>query len=389
MAIDLMEIIFKPSLLAVKKAARFYLLLIFAGISLHACTGLQTAHDYLLNEKEGLVFFSLTESGFLGSGSELTFINESTQKKTSVKLNKDQSLEIGSAGQNQNNYRRYDNPIGKLVVLRLPEGIYRFDQWSSANKLPGKHSISSSPGYKFKVMNDRALYLGNIHLLNSKTHSSLIIRDNRSKDKKLFFERYPRVDKSKLLISSKSFLDPAKDRNRVFSAYIGCQFDGYGLASQRRLPANIEKFRTLRIASKEEKISRIDGYRLKFKKDDEPLTLSMKIELSDASQYESDKDIVRRWMKDIKEGVKTFNIDYKQGNYFAEHRIITNVLDEKRMVYMLVMLDDFSKIITNVTFTNPPEYLRSYKTVDEFIPVAEQAIDNYQQCVIENLNQIL
>jgi len=363
--------------------------LIVLAVVLNGCTGLQTAQDYLLNEAEGLVFFTMTESGQLSEKLELTFINESNNKKVRVALHQGEKLEIGSGKTAVNNVLSYDEPRGKLVVLRLPEAIYRLDQWQSGQLKLGRYSLASSPNKKFKVKSNHALYLGNIHLLASAEKKSLLIRDNRQHDHELFFKHYPRVDKNKLLIASKLFLDPATGRERFFDVFTGCGMKDYELISKKRLPSSIEKFRTLQVASKERKISRIDGYRLKFRTPDGPVALSMKIELSDVSQYVADKKVINDWMNDVGKVAKGFRVTFEDKGYFSEYQIVTNVLDEKRMIYMVVMFDDVSQLISNVTFINPPEYLRTYQSVDAFIPRARQLVSDYQQCVIDNLNKVM
>lgn len=366
-------------------------LLAFSGASaflISGCTGLQTAQDYLLNENEGLVFFSMTESGQLGERFELTFVNESSNKKIKIALHKDEQLEIGN-NKSPQQYLAYDQPRGKLVVLRLPEAVYRLDNWQSDKQVNGRFSLDKSPGKKFKVKTGHALYLGNIHLLGDDSKTSLFIRDNRIEDHQLFLKRYPRVDKNKLLISSKYFLDPAKGRERFFDAYTSCQVAGYQMISKKRLPSSIEKFRTIQVASKERKISRIDGYRLKFRYPDGPVTLSMKVELSDTRQYATDKKVLNDWMQDIKSSIKEFTVSSVDKGFFSEYQVVTQVLDEKRMVYMVVMFDDISQLITNMTFINPPEYLRTYQSVEEFIPRGKKLVNDYQQCVIRKLNKVM
>lgn len=367
---------------------KFFFVLVSVGL-LNACSGLQTAQDYLLNSSEGLTFFSMTESGNLSSSYQITLINELTKRPLVINLRNTDQLDIGQRSASMQKIRAYDNPRGKLVVLRLPEGVYRFDKWSSGNNKLGKHSLDYSPGKKFRVMNGRALYLGNIHLVGSTTINSLFIRDNRIRDFQLFSKRYPRVENSKILVSSTAFLEPASSREYVLDAYTRCNVDGYGLTSKKRLPTAAEKFRILRIASEEKKISRVDGYRLKYKIDDGPIALNMKIELSDARDYVSDKKVIGDWIENIKSTVPGFKIAYSEGNYFSEYQVDTNVLDEKRMLYMVVMLDDTLQIISNISFINPPEYLRKYQTADEFLPVAKKLVSEFQECVVDNLNKNL
>jgi len=366
-------------------------LLAFSGVSillLSGCAGIQTAQDYLLNNDEGLVFFTMTESGHLGERFELTFVNESNNKKIKIALHKDEKLEIGNNKATQQ-YLAYDQPRGKLVVLRLPDAVYRLDNWQSDKQSHGRFSLGPSPGKKFKVKTGHALYLGNIHLIGDNSKTSLFIRDNRIDDRRLFFKHYPRVDKNKVLISSKYFLDPATGRERFFDAYTSCQVNNYQMISKKRLPSGSEKFRTLQVASKERKISRIDGYRIKFRHPDGPVILNMKIELSDARQYVADKKVLDEWIQDVKRSIKEFNVSSADKGFFSEYQVVTQVLDEKRMIYMVVMFDDSSQLITNMSFINPPEYLRTYQSVEEFIPRGKKLVNDYQQCVINKLNKIM
>ena len=372
---------------------KFFLLklLTFSSVSIllvSGCTGIQTAQDYLLNDNEGLVYFTMTESGRLGERFELTFVNESTNKKIKIAFHKDEKREIGNNKSTQG-YLAYDQPRGRLVVLRLPDAVYRLDNWQSDRQAHGRFSLDTTAGKKFKVKTGHALYLGNMHLLSDASKTSLLIRDNRIHDRQLFLKHYPRVVKDKMLVSSKYFLDPAAGRERLFDAYTGCQVAGYEMISKKRLPSSIEKFRTLQVASKERKISRIDGYRLKFRDPEGPVTLSMKIELSDARQYLADKKVLNEWMLDIKQSAKGFTVSSEAKGYFSEYQLVTQVLDEKRMIYMVVMFDDVSQLITNMTFINPPEYLRTYKTVEEFIPRGKKLVNDYQQCVIGKLNKVM
>ena len=115
----------------------------------------------------------------------------------------------------------------------------------------------------------------------------------------------------------------------------------------------------------------------------------MKVELSDISQYAGDKKIIENWIENIKTTVDSFKVEHRVKGYFSEYQVTTSVLEEKRMVYMVVMLDDTLQMITNMSFINPPEYLRDYQSVNEFLPVAEKIVNSFQNCVIDNLNKIL
>lgn len=369
---------------------KYSVLILFVINLLVACGSLQISQNYSLNNSEGLVFFSMTQSGVLSSQYQLHFINDKTKVKYVVSFRKSDHHDIGFRKNDQSGFRRFDAAVGKLAVLRLPEGIYTLRKWSTKeNKKKGKNSLKYSPNKKFRVMNAHSLYLGNLHLINSDTHSSLLIIDNRIRDLKLFNQRYPQVDKSKLLIASQSFLNPASGRDRVFDAYTSCTLEGYSLYSKKRLPTHVEKFRTLRVNSEDKKISRIDGYRLKFKGTDGLPELSMKVELSAAKDYVSDKSVTQEWFDEISKKKKKLEISYVKKGFFSEYQLKTNSLSKHGMIYMVTMFDDASQIITNMRFVNQPEYVRSYKTVDAFLPGAMAAVSGYQQCIVEQLNQRL
>ncbi len=369
---------------------KYSVLILLAINLLVACGSLQISQNYSLNNSEGLVFFSMTQSGALSSQYQLHFVNDKTKAKYVVSFRKNDHNMIGFKGNDQSGFRRFDEAVGKLAVLRLPEGIYTLRKWSTVeNKKKGKNSLKHSPNKKFKIMNAHSLYLGNLHLINSGTHSSLLIIDNRIRDLNLFNQRYPQVDKSKLLIASQSFLNPASGRDRVFDAYTSCTLEGYSLYSKKRLPTHVEKFRTLRVNSEDKKISRIDGYRLKFKGSDGLPELSMKVELSAAKDYVSDKSVTQAWFGEISKKKKKLDISFVKKGFFTEYQLKTNSLSKHGMIYMVTMFDDASQIITNMKFVNQPEYVRSYKTVDAFLPGAMAAVSGYQQCIVEQLNQRL
>lgn len=361
-----------------------------AGSVLISCSGLQTANNYLLNNNEGLVFFTMTESGYISKHYQLVFMNKSTKAEYTVSLKPDAIHDIGNKQAAKDNYLQYDNPLGKLVVLRLPAGVYNLKKWAvKENTRPGKYSLKKTPNKAFRVMNGRSLYIGNVHLLNSKTHSSVIIKDNRIRDLKLFYKRYPRVEQNKLLVSSHAFLNPGADRNRVFEAYTACSLNDYELFSKKRLPTGIEGFRTLRMGAEEIKISRIDGYRLKYDSTKGNASLKMKIELSEARHYLSDKSNIKKWFDGLGKKAVSYDVTYEEKDFFSEFQLKTHQVGEKRMVYMVTMMDDVSQIITNMTFVNPPEFRRLYKTAEEFIPAGVSTVNAYQQCVVERLNKIL
>ena len=369
---------------------KFSVLILFSASLFVACSSLQTSQNYFLNKTEGLVFFSMTESGVLSSHYQLTFINESTKSDYVVSLRKGDHYEIGFNEDDKAHNRSFDNPIGKLVILRLPEGVYSLKKWSTKEKKKtGKHSQAHSPEKKFRVMNGHSLYLGNLHLLNSEKQSSLLIMDNRSRDLSLFYKHYPQADKSKLLITFRLFLDPAAGRHRIFDAYTGCGIKDYTLFSKKRLPQHIEKFRTLRIGDKDKKISRIDGYRLKFRAAPGKPGLSIKVELSDAKSYVTDKKVTKAWFDEVNKKIKGYDTSFEKKSFFSEFQLKTNSLKEHGMIYMVTMFDDASQIITNIVFVNPPEYARSYETVEAFMPDGLSAVTSFQQCVIESLNQHL
>ncbi|MDH5424470.1 MAG: hypothetical protein OEY29_05725 [Gammaproteobacteria bacterium] len=330
----------------------------------------------------------MTESGILSSGFQLIFKNEATDADIVVNLRESERHEIGKNTEDKSGSRGFDKPAGKLVVLRLPEGIYSLKQWSAGEqKSRGKYSLSYSPDKKFRVMNGHSLYLGNLHLLNSGSKNSLIMMDHRARDMDLFYSHYPHADKGKLLVASRAFLDPASVRERVFDAYTGCGLSDYELFSKKRLPAHIEKFRTLRVGEKERKISRMDGYRLKFESLAGGPLLSARTELSDSRQYLSDKKMIKEWFEEVSQKINEFEISFEDKGFFTEFQLKTNAISEKSMIYMVTMFDDASQMIISMTFVNPSDYIRSYDTAESFMPSGVAAINSYQQCVIEKLNQ--
>ena len=372
---------------------KYSVLILFAINLLVACGSLQISQNYYLNNSEGLVFFSMTQSGVLSSRYQLHFVNEKTKAKYVVSFRQGDHHDIGFRENDQSSSRGFDDVVGKLAVLRLPEGIYSLRKWSTVeNKKTGKNSLKYTTNKKFRVMNAHSLYLGNLHLLNSDKQSSLLILDNRIRDLRLFNQRYPQVDKNKLLITSQSFLNPASGRDRIFDAYTSCTLEGYSLYSKKRLPAHVEKFRTLRVNSEDKKISRIDGYRLKFKGSNGLPELSLKVELSAAKDYVADKLVTQEWFDEVSEKSeksKKLDISFVKKGFFTEYQLKTNSLSKHGMIYMVTMFDDASQIITNMRFVNQPEYVRSYKTVDAFMPSAMEAVSGYQQCIVEQLNQSL
>ena len=366
--------------------------IVFVSLSvLNACSNLQTAQDYLLNSEEGLAFFTMTQSGIISDNFELVFVNDSTNAEYSINLRKNDENEIGGHDSKGNSVRSFDNPIGKLSVLRLPEGLYHLSGWKSLNsQMLGKNSLSHVINKKFRVMAGHSLYLGNIHLINTAKNSSVFIRDFRIRDVKLFHTHYSRVDASKLLISSKLFLDPEATSDRVFDSFSSCSLEGYQLISKKRLPVHLEKFRKIKIGKEEKQISRIDGYRLKYRiGEDGPVTINMKIEMSAAKDYISDKKNLIEWFENIKKTTKYFKLHSEDKGYFSEYQLKSYILDENRMIFMVIMFDDSSQIITTMTFLNPPEFMRGYKTFEEFLPIGMQTVNSYQQCVIANLNKFL
>jgi len=369
------------------KKFKLIAVVLFVSHLLVSCSSLQTSQNYLLNKSEGLVFFSMTQSGVLNSRFQLKFVNETTRATYVVSLRKDDQFEIGFNNKGLKANRLVDNPVGKMVILRLPEGVYSLSSWSAEEKKTiSKYSLSKNPNRRFRVSNGRSLYLGNLHLQNTVQLSAFFIMDNRARDLGLFYKHYPRVEKNKLLIASKAFLNPAAGRGRVFDAYTNCSLKDYGLYSKKRLPANTAPFRTLRIKDKDEKVSRIDGYRLKYTSSSGQPELSMKVELSDARSYLQDKKIITEWFNRIASKNKDFEVLPDKKGYFLEYQLKTNSLHDKNMIYMVTMFDDSNQMISNMTFVNPKEYRRNYKTVADFMPFGMAAVNEFQQCVVNQLS---
>lgn len=363
----------------------YFILILIAG-----CSGLQTAYDYRLNKNEGLVFFSVTQSGELQSSFKLVFESLENQQKIVTHLRLSETPEIGDLpAANTDRYSSYDNPVGKLVVFRLPEGVYQLSQWETSNQalLADKYSLAKNLDRKFRVSSGNLLYLGNIHQISSKDQTRVLIRDQRIRDIKLFSKHYPLVETKDLKVASKLFLNPAEDRHRIFDAYTSCGFDdGPELISKRRLPSDSQPFRTLKIENQELKISRIDGYRLKYAYPDQQVFISIKVELSEARDYRQDRLYVNQWLDYIDKTVENFELQSVTVDYFNEQVLNTGVLEENRMVQMRLLFDDASQMMTHITFINPPEYIRSYKTLEQFLPEGERVIAQYKACVLEKLN---
>lgn len=361
------------------------LFLLLATHFMFACSTLKESQHSPLAAAQGLAFFSMTISGYTDSEFKLTFVNELTEQEIKVEL-KTSDSEIGSDVIADDGFRSFFYPKGKLVELSLPEGIYRLKKWvANPDKRVTKESLNYSLNKKFKVMAGRELYLGNIHLhVMQKTHS-LFIRDNRIRDVTLFYKKHDELEKSELLISSAAFLNPVANREYLFNAYANCSPDKYALFSKKRLPQNADKFRTLKFGSEEKKISRIDGYRLKYRDHSGHETLNIKAELSDARQYQQDKNIIRQWFGGFKPG-GLFNVEFEQKAHFSELQLKNSFLSEKRMLYKVVMFDDDAQMIVTLVFINPPEFQRFYQTIEGFLPTAINAVNSYQQCVEKKLN---
>ncbi|MDH5393504.1 MAG: hypothetical protein OEY11_09990 [Gammaproteobacteria bacterium] len=355
-------------------------------LSLSACGAPKTTPHKAFANAQGLAFFSITESGFSNALFKLVFINELTKKQITVELKND-DFEIGSEQAGEKDFRSFVQPRGKLVELKLPEGVYSLKQWqANQQKKTGSYSLRPAANKKFKVLGGRALYLGNIHLHSLEHTQSVFIRDRRDRDVALFYNKHAGLDKSELLISSSAFLNPASNREHLFNAYTRCSFSDYQLYSKKRLPPGVEKFRTLQVASEKKKVSRLDGYRLKYKNKSGFEVLNIKVELSDARQYAEDKKTIREWFDGFKSG-GIFSVSFEKKSHFSQFQLKNSYLAEKRMLYKVVMFDDDAQMITSLVFVNPPGYRHSYQTIEEFLPAGISAVSLYQQCVVENLNR--
>ncbi|MDH5518336.1 MAG: hypothetical protein OEY36_11065 [Gammaproteobacteria bacterium] len=362
--------------------------LLFLWLSAHfvlSCSSSNQTRIQPLADSQGQVFFSMTVSGYPAFEFKLTFVNELTSQEITAELRNNDS-EIDSGQESADGFRSFLTPKGKLIELALPAGVYRLKQWTAKPDTPlGEYSLAKDLNKRFRVKAGHELYLGNLHLHLRQKTQSLFIRDNRLRDVSLFYQRHDRLKEGSLLISSAVFLNPAANRAHLFNAYAGCSPSGYQLYSKKRLPLSAEKFRTLRLATEHKKVSRIDGYRLKFRDPNGYETLNLAAELSDARHYQQDKEHIRQWFVGIKAG-GVFNSEFEKKPYFSEYSLISRVLVEQRLLYKAVMFDDAAQMIVTLAFTNPPDYQRFYQTAEGFLPAAQKAVDSYQQCVEQRLN---
>lgn len=102
----------------------------------------------------------------------------------------------------------FEDIKGKLIVLELPAGKYKFTEWFNiTGSQYGTYEVQSKQDFPiyFEVLPNKACYVGEIYQTNkysgiSIVDSKLTIVDNAERDTKLFLEQYPNINKTNAVI---------------------------------------------------------------------------------------------------------------------------------------------------------------------------------------------
>jgi len=101
----------------------------------------------------------------------------------------------------------YEDFKGKLVVLNLPEGKYKFTEWFNVTSDQyGSYemrSVQDFPIY-FNVVGNKATYIGELYQTNEYDpglmNSEITIVDNNKRDLKLFLSKYSNISHDDIVI---------------------------------------------------------------------------------------------------------------------------------------------------------------------------------------------
>lgn len=350
-----------------------------------SCSVSELEHNYQLTDKEGLAFFSLSRSGELSGQLELSFSGLNDSGPLKFRLNSQSEIDFGPVKHNGN--APYDQAIGKLFVMRLPEGVYQLNEWR-LTKNDGSADVSRPLVKKFRVANHKALYLGNIHLTSGAENKQVRINDRRFRDIPLFLSKYKKLTRSQVLITSGIFLDTTLTRNQLLDDFTSCEFfDGLQIISNRRLPVTAPKFRIIKKQTEEIEISRADGVKLKLAYPGQPPLITNKIEFSVNAKYQEDKNKIKDWLHSIPDRIPEYKLIHNQEGFFDDYIIQSGILKEKHFINEVTSFIDSEHMIMSLTFINPHESIRQYHNLEEFNQFRQQFLSQYQQCILRNLNK--
>lgn len=155
-----------------------------------------------------------------------------------------------------------------------------------------------------------------------------------------------------------------------------------------RRPKSATPHRQVTTEKGSERVSVSDGYRVMFGfKDVRYFFANVKIEQSNAGDYEQDKERVINQLKhsskpkSTTQWPKTLFSDKEELNGFAHYGIDLSEIDVGGSLGMHVLLDDEKQLIITVYILNQEKKKRRFNNIEEYSALKTDFLNRYSECL--------
>jgi len=157
------------------------------------------AKNYSINDKNGVIFFSLTASGRCNFNYFIDIRNINTKESQSIGLT-DSSGSLDWKKHSKECPSGKDNYDGRLIAIDLPEGVYDIYDLSGIN-LRMQTTSEKDIVMRFQVKKNEIKYLGNVHFHINKKSFTYGVKDSRDRDVLFFKRKYKNLRNKDIKIS--------------------------------------------------------------------------------------------------------------------------------------------------------------------------------------------
>ena len=166
-----------------------------------------------------------------------------------------------------------------------------------------------------------------------------------------------------------------------FRPWLSCQFDdGLEIIQTERLPKKADRFRIVKTDKGEERVSRIDGYRVMFRyPETDYFFANVKVEQSNPQEYAKDKEIVIEGIKHVAAADKNQVVN-RTYNDFVSYGTVDSVLDRQGVIGVYVLFSDNDQQIVSIYLLNQGRRHRRFNTIDEFRALRDSFLNRYTSC---------
>jgi len=171
--------------------------------------------------------------------------------------------------------------------------------------------------------------------------------------------------------------------------YLSCKFeDDLQIVEATRRPKSAENFRLVETASRDKRVSVLDGYRVMLAYPRTPYYFAnVKVERSNELDYPNDKEIVRsqlQYSAETEQATKIIYQDKTLFNGYESYGIDKDAIDVGGVIGTHVLFSAADHVIITIYFLNQGSENRKYQNIEEYRAIREKLLEAYTRCLKGN-----